>query len=249
MTAFGRGQSHLPEGGWVVEIRTVNSRFLDLNARLPGGLAVLEERIKKYLEPRLSRGRVSLSVKSLGAAAMAPRLVVNRALVAEYRRAVEELKAILGSGEEPGLVTYLQNRDLMQVEEADPDYDLVWTQLLPALDAALAEAEAMRRREGEALSRDLEARLARIGELFTQAAAASPQIVENYRQRLKDRIAQLMAVPEPDPERLAYEVAILADKCDITEEIVRAKSHLKQFAAFLRLDQPWGASWISWSRS
>jgi uncharacterized protein (TIGR00255 family) len=240
MTAFGRGQAPARDGAWVVELRCVNSRFLDTHFRLPTGLAGLEERIKKFMATRLTRGRINIAVKATGAVEVPPRLVLNKPLVHEYRRVLDELKAELGLNNDPGLGPFLANRDLVLVEDASPDLDQLWAELEPALKQALDEVEAMRAAEGANLAQDLAERLELLDRLFSEAAAQAPLVVENYRARLKDRIAQLMADPEPDPQRLALEVAILADKCDVTEEAVRAQSHLVQFREALEVAEPVG---------
>ncbi len=240
MTGYGRGQAPAGEGAWVVELRTVNSRFLDYHMRLPHGLSALEDRIKKLLSAGLTRGRVNLTVNASGIVEAAPRLVLNKPLVAEYRRVLEELKAELGIEQEPGLMPFLHNRDLIQQQEDGPDPDAVWAQLEPALSQALAETEAMRAAEGQALASDLSERLQVVEELFERAASRSEEVVNNYRQRLDERMAKLLANGEPDPQRLAQEVAIIADKADITEEAVRAASHLEQFRQFLEAKEPVG---------
>ncbi|MEW5913887.1 MAG: YicC/YloC family endoribonuclease [Thermodesulfobacteriota bacterium] len=240
MTGYGRGQAPAGEGAWVVELRAVNSRFLDFHLRLPPNLSALEERAKKAISARLTRGRVNLTVTASGVVETAPHLVLNRPLAREYARVLSELQEELGLDEDPGLGPFLYNRDLIQAVEAGPDPKAVWAQLEPALLQALEEAEAMRRAEGESLAQDLTQRLVRVQELFTQAASRSEAIVDSYRQRLGERIAKLLGETPPDPARLAQEVAIIADKCDVTEEAVRAMSHLEQFRQFLSAEEPVG---------
>ncbi len=241
MTAYGRGQSPTPEGGsWHVELRTVNSRYLDHHLRLPPGLMGLEDRIKKYLGQRLTRGRVNLTVTSSGVTSAPPRLVLNKGLVKEYRRVLEELKRELGVETDPGLAPFLANRDLVLAEENAASLDELWAALEPALAGALDEAEAMRAAEGAALAQDLGERLDRLERLFKEVGGRSPELVENYRQRLQERIAKIMEDPQPDPQRLALEVAVMADRCDITEEAVRAASHIEQFRAFLQAEEAVG---------
>lgn len=240
MTAFGRGQAPARDGAWVVELRCVNSRFLDPHFRLPHGLAGLEDRIKKLVATRLTRGRVNIAVQATGAVEAPPALVLNKPLVHEYRRVLDELKAELGMRGDPGLGPFLSNRDLILVEDVSPDMDQLWTELEPALNQALDEVDVMRIAEGANLAQDLSQRLELLDQLFAQAASQAPLVVENYRAKLRDRIAQLMADPEPDPQRLALEVAILADKCDVTEEAVRARSHLEQFRQALDATEPVG---------
>ena len=240
MTAFGRGQASAGEGVLMVEIKTVNSRFLDIQLRAPSGLMILEDRLKKFISERLSRGRVNIFVRSSGAAEPSPRLVLNRPLVNEYKRVLDDLRWELGLDVKPGLEPFLANRDLILMEDASPDLDQLWQSLEPALRAALDGVEAMRTVEGETLAKDLDSRLDRLDALFQEVSAASPQVVEAYRQRLSERVRELLDRPDPDPQRLAMEVAILAEKCDVTEEAVRAQSHLAQFKDFLKSKEPVG---------
>ena len=135
---------------------------------------------------------------------------------------------------------FLANRDLILTEDASPDLDQLWQGLEPAVSAALAEVEAMRATEGETLAKDLNSRLDRLHGLFQEVAAVAPQVVEAYRLRLSERMKELLEGPDPDPQRLAMEVAILAEKSDVTEEAVRAQSHLVQFRDFLKSKEPVG---------
>ncbi len=240
MTAYGRGRAPLGQGSWTVELRSVNSRFLDLHLRLPSELGGLEDPVKKFVSARMTRGRVNLSVSFSGSLESAPQLRLNLPLLHEYRRVLEELRQELDSQSDPGLGPFLSNRDLILSEDSTPDLDALWRSLEPAMEQALAEAEQMRVAEGAALAQDLAERLDKLQEFFRQAAERSPEIVENYRQKLHERIAKLLDDPHPDPQRLALETAIIADKCDITEEAVRAQSHLEQFRVFLGSAEPVG---------
>jgi uncharacterized protein (TIGR00255 family) len=240
MTGYGRGQAPAGEGAWVVELRTVNSRFLDFHLRLPHGLIAMEDRVKKLLSASLTRGRVNLTVNASGIVESTTRLVLNKPLVQEYRRVLDELREELGMEQDPGIMPFLHNRDLIQTQEDGPDPDAVWAQLQPALAHALAETEAMRAAEGQALDQDMRERLEVVQDLFDRAASRSEEVVNNYRKRLDERMAKLLSSGEPDPQRLAQEVAIIADKADITEEAVRAASHLEQFRQFLDAEEPVG---------
>lgn len=240
MTGYGRGQSSALDGQWIVEIRTVNSRFLDIHLRAPSGLAALEDRIKKLLAVRLSRGRVSITISATGAVEPVPRLVLNRALFNQYRQIVKELERELGVSGNGNVWPYINCRDMILTMDADPDMDAYWADLEPAIMDALDEIDRMRLAEGESLRQDFLERLARLEEFFRQTAERAPQIVDSYRQRLAERVGKLLDEGRPDPERLALEVAIIADKCDITEEAVRAASHLNQFRVFLDSGEPVG---------
>jgi len=169
-----------------------------------------------------------------------PRLVLNRALVHEYRRVLEELKAELSLDSSPGLGPFLTNRDLVLAEDAAPDMDDVWRELEAALAVALDVADTVRVAEGAALAQDVLERLKRLERLLKEVESRSPELVVAYRQRLRERIAKLMDDPQPDPQRLALEVAVMADRCDISEEAVRAMSHIKQFSNLLQAVEPVG---------
>ena len=240
MTAYGRGQAPVLDGQWVVEIRTLNSRFLDFHPRIPAGLTPLEERIKKRISNHLTRGRVNLSVKASGAAEPPPKLTLNRPLVRAYRQVLDELRQELKLDCTLGLEPFLGNREMILSEEDPPDIKQLWRSLVPALDEALAGVDEMRTQEGATLTEDLNQRIDRLGGLFSQVAERAPEIVQGYKERLNARIAELLDNAEPDPQRIALEVAFLADKCDISEEHVRAQSHLDQFRSFLALEEPVG---------
>ncbi|KIX12881.1 YicC/YloC family endoribonuclease [Dethiosulfatarculus sandiegensis] len=240
MTAFGRGENPVAEGSWVAELKTVNSRYLDLHFRIPPSLTALEDRIKKLVSSRIARGRVNLSIKANGVVEAPPSLVLNKPLVNEYKKVLTALKRELGVTEDPGLAPFLENRDIIQTQEETPDLEAVWADVKPALEKALEENTAMRQTEGRSMAQDLNQRLDTLAGLFAQVVERSPEIVENYKQRLNERVAKITEDVEFDPQRLAFEVALMADKCDITEEEVRASSHLKQFRSFLAQDEPVG---------
>jgi len=240
MTAFGRGQNSAREATWTVEIRTVNSRFLDFHLKIPPMINCLEERVKKLVSARLTRGRVNLSITLTGLLDTKPKLILNRPLVREYRRVLDELREELGMDADPGLGAFLANRDLIRAEDSTPDADELMAQVAPAVNQALDSLMEMRDVEGATLAADFRERLDLLAVLFKKVGEASPAIAESYRQRLQERLAILLGDVQPDPERIAQEVAIIADKSDITEETVRAASHLEQFKSMLEMDQPVG---------
>lgn len=241
MTAYGRGQAAAGDGQWIVEFRTVNSRFLDVHLRAPSGILPLEDRIKKTIGARISRGRVNINITASGAVEATPRLVLNKPLFEQFKTVVQQIETELELDRPVGAWPYLNYRDMILSEEETPDLNKLWSQLEPALNLALDEAEQMRTTEGESLKQDFLMRLERLDGLFKEVAARSPEIVENYRQRLNERVEKLVGDDVvPDAERLATEVAIIADKCDITEEAVRAQSHLEQFHTFLEETEPVG---------
>ncbi len=241
MTAFGRGRSPHYSGFWLVEIKCVNGKFLDYHMRTPQSLNALEERIKKHVGLHLSRGRINLNISLSGASETQPSLSLNLPLLREYKRIWNQLEAELGGNlEKPNLGALLNNRDLVLADEPTPDLEISWQSLLPALNQALHEADAMRAAEGANLAADLRERLNLLESMFAKMAELAPAIVHNYRERLKERIARLLDEVEVNQERLAQEVAFMADRCDISEELVRAQSHLQQFRGFLKAKGPVG---------
>ena len=213
-----------------VELSSVNRKQLDVDVGLPRFLAACESRVQELVQSRLSRGRITGEVRvtwaeAAQAAGARVDLGLARATVAALRAAAKKLdlpddlqaSALLAL---PGLVTF---------EHGKRDLEALWPTVRQALEAALAKLQAMRKKEGAALGRDLRARLATLRTLAGEIAARAPGVAETYRANLLKRIAA--ALPNPDwaaDERLLREVALFADKADVTEELVRLDSHFRQ---------------------
>jgi uncharacterized protein (TIGR00255 family) len=243
MTAFGRGSAPYGDGAWQVELKCVNSKFLDCQLRAPASLAPMEEGIKKYIGSRLKRGRVNIFIALKGVTAASQTLSLNRPLLEEYKKVAAQLQAELGTGfTKPDWACLLTNRELVLSSEKEEDEQSIWDSLSPALEQALAEACAMRQAEGAYLAEDLTGRLTLLAGVIDQLEEISPLIITTYQQRLQERISKLLQEPiTPElQQRLAQEVAVVADKCDISEELVRTRSHLAQFRSFLQAEEPVG---------
>ena len=240
MTGYGAGQTAL-EGVLVkVELRAVNHRFFDPSIRISRDFAGLEGRVKELLAERIRRGRVTVSVdvESDGAG---DELVLDEPLAASYQRILRILEEKFGLAAPSESVAFLQLPDVVRREAREIDGSRVESALEGAVAAALQQLDEMRRNEGEALGSDLERRVHRIDELLEGIERGSSGLVEAARSRLEEKVAQL--VPQgtsPDAERLATEVAILADKADITEELVRFRAHDEAFLGFLKKEEPVG---------
>jgi uncharacterized protein (TIGR00255 family) len=216
-----------------VELRSVNHRFLDPALRISRDFAGLEDRIRERLRASLSRGRVTVTVdvETEGAPS---HLVLDEALAAEYRTILRILEEKHGLAVASDAIAFAQLPDLVRRETPAIREEDVEGALDEALDAALAQLDAMRKKEGEALREDLLARVGRIQELLGAVEEASERSSERTRERLSSRVAAL--VPEgiePDTQRLATEIAILAEKVDVTEEVVRFRAHAAAFREFL----------------
>jgi uncharacterized protein (TIGR00255 family) len=239
MTGFGAGRGSAGAEEVDVEIRSVNHKYCEVKVRLPRELAALEVDATKAVRERLARGGVDVAVRRAGAGgAVAPR--VDAALAEAYARAFAEVKARLGLAGEVTVADVVGAEGVVRLEERALDLDASRQALRAALAAALDALVAMRAREGEALGRDLAARLDTVEALVARAAALVPQAVEHHRDRLAERVQELARGIALDPARLAQEVALFADRTDVTEEVTRLGSHLAQARALLGGAEPAG---------
>jgi uncharacterized protein (TIGR00255 family) len=239
MTGFGAGHGAAGGEALDVEARSVNHKFCEVKVRLPRELAALEHDAVKQVRERLARGGVDVTVRRAGTTGtLVPR--VDLELAAAYARAFEELRARLGLAGAVGLADVAAAEGVLRLEERALDTDAAREALRAALDAALDGLVAMRAREGEALARDLEVRLAAVEALVARAAELVPRSVDHLKARLAERVEELTRGVPLDPARLAQEVALLADRTDVTEEVTRLGSHLAQARALLRSGEPTG---------
>ncbi|MBM9537348.1 YicC/YloC family endoribonuclease [Desulfobulbus alkaliphilus] len=240
MTGFGRGEASEDGRTWVVEVRTVNHRFLDQRVLLPRLFAALEEPVKKVVAAAFDRGRVDISISLLGSSAVVPHLKVNETVARQYHRCLRQLVEDYGLEEDIRLSDMLTLRDVISLEEGNPDMDTEWQLISTALDAALADCDSMREREGTVLRRELLDRLEKFEVIVRQIENQLPEVLRQRQADLKLRIEKVLDGFDLDPLRLAQETAIMADKSDVTEELTRLESHIAQFRAFLSADEPVG---------
>jgi uncharacterized protein (TIGR00255 family) len=240
MTGFGRGKTESGGRTWIAEIRTVNHRFLDQRIILPRSLTPLEDRIRKMISSNHDRGRVEVSIQLAGDSSNGPILSVNTALARQYYSCLMKLKAEMKIESVVALSDMLTLRDIISQEELSPDLDTEWKMICSALDVAIGECCSMREQEGQALKEDLFERIDSLSYCMEMLEDRVPEIVRTRNEELKKRLEALLRDVDMDPVRCAQEAAILADKADITEEIVRLRSHVAQFVAFLDSNEPVG---------
>jgi uncharacterized protein (TIGR00255 family) len=235
MTGYGRAESVLMGRKFVIEMKSVNHRYLEISVRLPGMLLALEGEIKKRIGEQFSRGRIEATfrIDVDGSAETGSRFALNIPLAGNYHALLCQLKEELHLGEEITLGMMAGFRDIFIPAETIQDPALLWEGLSAALDETVRTLTEMRQREGESLQRDLAARLSAIGGLLEGISGRSPRVVLEYQKRLADRIRELTGGIVVDEARLLQEVAIMAEKSDITEEIVRFRSHIDQFTDLL----------------
>lgn len=240
MTGFGRGEHTTPRAHYRVEVQAVNHRFVEVRARLPRRLWHLEHQIQREVQQRFGRGRfeVHLSERLL---ADPPRTIrVDRAAARDFVAAVRALQEELGLPGELSVEALAGLRDLVSFEEAEEEAGAAWEELRPALEQAFADLEAMREKEGAALAAELRHRLDLLERGLAAVLARAPGTVAAYRARLQERVAALAAGVPLDPGRLEQEVALFADRADISEEGARLASHLAQFRDLLEAPGPQG---------
>ena len=238
MTGYGRGEAAGAKS-WTVEVRSVNHKFLDLSIKIPRKYLGLEERIKKEISAYYSRGHVDVYVNPGAEAGDNIRLAPNLPLARNYYQCLEAIRQDL-SLEAPTLAMIQNYKEIIVAHEEEEDLEAVWPQVSEALNQALTMAQGMREQEGEALKDELSQRLQEFAKTVETIAQDVPAIVQRRTEKLKERLAVLLQGVDLDPLRLAQEVAMMADKADVTEEVVRLRSHISQFSGFLAADEPVG---------
>ena len=240
MTGYGRVEALCNGRNIVVEAKSVNHRFLEIGLRTPALLYPLEMEYKKKIGERFKRGRIDISIRLEGDGAELSRVNLNMEVARDYFDVLTRLKNEFDFQEPVSLKTLVSFRDIFTPPaETELDADFL-DQVEKTLQEALSMLVNMRQDEGIALFSDMQMRLQSIQKTMESIRLRAPQVVLEYQKRLSDRIKELTAGFEMDAARLAQEVAIMADRCDITEEIVRMQSHIGQFEALLQSDEAEG---------
>lgn len=241
MTGYGMGEYENELYRFKIEIKSVNHRYNDITIKMPRHIGYLEENLKKAVKERINRGKVDVFVNLEYIKESAVDVKVDIPLAKSYRAALEELVDVLELGDKLRLNNILSLSDIITVEKRDVDERLITQSLERALDIALENISHMRIIEGQELKKDILVKLDNIQEELINIEERSPMIVLEYRDKLRERIKDLLDNNASlDEERLSNEVAFFADKSSIDEEIVRLKSHIKQFKSILDEEDPIG---------
>ena len=240
MTGYGRVVALLDGRNIAVEAKSVNHRFLEISLRTPSALFPLEMEYKKKIGERFKRGRIDVSIRLEGEGADTSKVNLNLEIAHNYFDVLNRLKDEFHFQEPITLKSLTGFRDIFSPPsetELSPDF---LSQVEKTLQEALSMLVNMRQDEGMALYSDMQMRLKVITEIMETIRLRAPQVVLEYQKRLADRIKELTAGLALDDARLAQEVAIMADRCDITEELVRMQSHINQFEALLQSEDAEG---------
>ena len=241
MTAYGRGEYMLGDKVFIAEIRSVNNRYRDVILRIPKNLQILEDEIRSQIFTKIRRGRIEVSIHAEKNGEEAGyELELNQPLVRSYLKIISQLSDEFSLDKNLSVEYVSQLKDVILIKPEEIDIDESRSGLLEALSRALDSLDVMRIQEGGAIEKDFRKRLDLIEQYLDEIQKRTPLVVEEYRKRLKDRLKSLEQNIAVDEMRLAQEIAIFADRSDITEEIVRSRSHLKQFRNYMSMDDSIG---------
>lgn len=241
MTSFGRGEYVADSRIWTAEVRSVNHRFCDIKIRLPRKYGALEDHIKREITASFNRGHIDVNISYSGEDEGTILLKTDLAFARQYHRCLQELNEELGLNSPPDLAMIASYRDIISSESQEENLDEIWSNgIQQALKSALEDCTKMRRTEGGNLKEDLANRLAKVAEAADKIKEMIPKLIVEKKSTLEERLDTLLNGMALDQARLAQEVAIIVDKADVTEELVRLQSHISQFTNFLDLDEPTG---------
>ena len=240
MTGYGRGQQTNRSRDILVEIKSVNHRFFEFSSRIPRAYGFLEEKLKNYVQGRVSRGKVDVSVAITTLDGSNVEVGVNKELARGYLNALRELAAETGVEDDVKLSALARFPDIFVLQRAEEDEGELWEEVREAAAEALDNFLAMRAREGEKMRADLLDRLANIESSVAVVEQSSERIVADYRTRLYNKLCEVLADTHADEQRIITEAAIFAEKTAVDEETVRLRSHIEQFRHILESAEPVG---------
>ncbi len=240
MTGYGRASDQIEGMNITVEIKSVNHRFFEFAARMPRAYGFLEEKLKSYFQQHIARGKIDcfLQLEELETADAV--VQINHSLAAGYVAALQVLAQRYNLREDCSASVVARFPDLLVVRKEESDENKIWAAVQQVAEKALIVFLAMRTLEGKRMQEDMAFRLQRILQYITQIEEAAPQIVEEYNQKLKARIQELLDDVKVDEQRLLTEVAIFSDRIAVAEETVRLRSHIDQCAELLQTKESVG---------
>jgi uncharacterized protein (TIGR00255 family) len=240
MTGYGAGESDQAGMRTSVEVRSVNGRFCDISVKTPRALASLEGRVREHVQAQVKRGNVSVSIRRDGDTAEATSLSVDFESGQRYCEALKQLQNALDLPGEITISMIAAYPSLLKTESEAIDVEQGWVMVEPALAEAIKALNTMKEREGRQLEQDMRGRVDQIQAGLDKIEVLAPLRVAAVKQRLHDRLAEWLVEDQIDPQRLAMEVTLYADRSDITEECVRLRTHCEAFTEALNADDSAG---------
>ncbi|MGN0442670.1 MAG: YicC/YloC family endoribonuclease [Acutalibacteraceae bacterium] len=233
MTGFGRSEQKVDGREITVEIKSVNHRYFEFGCRVSRGYAFLEEKLKAHIQKAVARGKIDVYVSVTDCDEKQAEVTVNHSLAAGYVAALKELKDTYALSGEISVSDITRFNDIFTVHRTPEDEDAVWASVRTVLDSALESFIAMREQEGIKMKEDILLRSKSILSLVSSVEEKSPETVSKYRQKLEERLKEVLGGVNIDEQRLLTEAAIFADKVAVAEETVRLRSHFDQMFQML----------------
>ena len=241
MTGYGRASKTVESGKTLtVELRSVNHRYFEFSCRLPRSMNLIEDKIKETVHKSVVRGKVEVFITADNSSGTSDEVVLNAGLAKMYMKAYNELSAELGIENDIKVSDFARNGEIFSLSHAQMNADELFGELEPVLKEAVSGFIAMREKEGKKLKEDNLSRCDTIEENVKAIELRSPETVKEYRQRLQDRINELLSDTSVDEQRLLTETAVFADRIAVDEETVRLRSHLSQVRSLLDSGEPVG---------
>lgn len=240
MTGYGRAKLQKESREYIVEIKSVNHKYLDMNIKLPRNLFCMEDRVRKSISNKISRGKIDVFITYINNGIEGKNILINKDIARLYIKELEEL------ANENNIASGLRATEISKLPEVlnividEDDEDKTWSDLNECLEEALSNFVNMRETEGERIKLDLEERLNEINENVAKIIQNSTGLIEEYVVKLRNRIKEMLDTDIVDETRLAQEIVIYSDKISIEEEITRIKSHIEQFRTLLDEKDPIG---------
>ena len=240
MTGYGSAKGEAGGLRFTVELKSVNNRYLDISVRLPRGLLFAEEMVKSAVQCSISRGKIDVFV-SIDSTENADTIIrINESLASGYYKAAADLSSRYGVENDLTAVSLARFPDVLSVEKTEPDKDSLLSELQDIVENALLDFDDMRIREGEKLKLDLVEKMDNISALLAIVEEKAPETLLNYRNRLQQKLDELLSDRNIAEDRILAECAVFADKIAVDEETVRLRSHLSQFHQMLQAGSPIG---------
>ena len=240
MTGFGREQCVIDQYDIMVEIKSVNHRYYEFSSRLPRQYNYLDEKLKSLVKGNISRGKVEVSVTVNNLNGREANIKADRLLAEGYINALREINADIGLDDDLKLSNLLRLPDIFNVQRETVDEDYIWSIVKQTAESAIEKFVVMRRNEGRAMKADLLEKLGNVESMLAEVERHAPETVENYRERLFQKLQEVLSEREIDEQRILMEAAVFAEKIAVDEETVRLHSHIKQFGELLDSDEPVG---------
>ena len=233
MTGFGRSKIEENLREYIVEIKSFNHKYCDINIKMPRNISCYEEKIKKMLSNNIARGKIDVFITFNNFSNEGKDIIINKELAKSYINQVNEIALETGIKNDINIIEIFKMPDVLQIKINDDDSEIIWNELEKCTANAIQNFVKMREIEGEKIKQDLFERICNVDKKVNDIFEISTGLIEEYVVKLKERIKEILRTEIIDETRIAQEIVIYADKCSIEEELTRLKSHIMQFKNLL----------------